>query len=46
MNYRDKVKSGVLGSLDELKAAADPAVVASLWDGFYLSDFGVRNVKS
>ena len=45
VNYRDKVKGGVLHSLDELKGAADPAVVASLSDGFYLSDFGVRNVS-
>ncbi|MGA8489774.1 MAG: protein translocase subunit SecF, partial [Terriglobales bacterium] len=45
VNYRDKAKSGVLTSLDELKSAADPAVVASLSDGFYLSDFGVRNVS-
>ena len=45
VNYRDKVKGGVLDSLDELKSAADPAVVASLNDGFFLSDFGVRNVS-
>jgi preprotein translocase subunit SecF len=45
VNYRDKVKGGVLNSLDELKAAADPAVVASLSDGFFLSNFGVRNVE-
>jgi preprotein translocase subunit SecF len=45
VDYRDKVKGGVLHSLDELKAAADPAVVASLSDGFFLSDFGVRNVE-
>ena len=45
VNYRDKVKGGVLNSLDELKSAADPAVVAALQDGFYLSDFGVRNVE-
>jgi preprotein translocase subunit SecF len=45
VNYRDKVKSGVLTSIDELKSAADPAVVASLPDAFYLSDFGVRNVS-
>jgi preprotein translocase subunit SecF len=44
VDYRDKVKSGVLSSLEELKAAADPAVVVSLQDGFYLSDFGVRDV--
>jgi len=45
VNYRDKVKSGVLHSMDELKAAADPAVVASLSDGFFLSNFAVRNVE-
>jgi preprotein translocase subunit SecF len=45
VNYRDKTKGGVLSSLDELKSAADPAAVASLQDGFYLSDFGVRNVE-
>ena len=45
VNYRDKVKGGVLTSIDELKGTADPAVVASLPDGFYLSDFGVRNVS-
>ena len=45
VNYRDKVKGGVLTSLDEMKGAVDPAVVASLNDGFFLSDFGVRNVE-
>ena len=45
VSYRDKVRGGVLTSIDELKAAADPAVVASLNDGFFLSDFGVRNVE-
>jgi preprotein translocase subunit SecF len=45
VNYRDKVKGGVLSSLDELKSATDASVVASLQDGFYLSDFGVRNVE-
>ncbi len=45
VDYRDKVKGGVLSSMDELKSAADPAVVTSLTDGFYLSNFGVRNVS-
>jgi preprotein translocase subunit SecF len=45
VNYRDKVKGGVLSSLDELKGATDASVVAALQDGFYLSDFGVRNVE-
>ena len=44
-DYRDKVQGGVLTSFDQLKGAADPAVVASLSDGFFLSDFGVRNVE-
>ena len=45
VNYRDKVKGGVLTSVDELKGTVAPAVVASLSDGFFLSDFGVRNVS-
>jgi preprotein translocase subunit SecF len=34
---------GVLTSLDEIKV--DPRVVSSLRDGFYLSNFAVRNVE-
>lgn len=45
VGYRDKQKGGVLGSVDELAAATDPAVVASLKDGYSVSDFGVRNVE-
>jgi preprotein translocase subunit SecF len=45
VDYRDKVKGGVLSSLDQLKGAVDPAVATVLQDGFYLSDFGVRNVE-
>jgi preprotein translocase subunit SecF len=45
VNYRDKNKSGVLNSMDELKAAVPPEVVASLNDGFFLSNFGVKNVE-
>ena len=47
VDYRDKTKGGVLGSLsnDELKSVADPAVVASLQDNFFVSDFGIRNVE-
>src|SRR5216684_4634986 len=45
VNYRDKTKGGVLASFDELKSVVDPAVVASLQEGFYLSDFGVRSVE-
>ena len=44
-DYRDKIQSGVLNSLD-LKGApnVDPAVAASLAGGFYVSDFSVRDV--
>jgi preprotein translocase subunit SecF len=45
VDYRDKTKSGVLTSLDELKGVVDPAVVASLGDNFFVSDFGIRNVE-
>ncbi|HET9409760.1 MAG TPA: protein translocase subunit SecF [Candidatus Sulfotelmatobacter sp.] len=47
INYRDKTLGGVLTSIDQLKSASgvDPAVTASLSDGFFLSDFGVRNVE-
>jgi len=47
VTQRDKVLGGVLNSLDQLKGTpgVDPAVVAALNDGFYLSDFGVRNVE-
>lgn len=45
VDYRDKTKGGVLSSIDELKGAVDPSAVASLNDGFYLSNFAVRNVE-
>jgi preprotein translocase subunit SecF len=46
MDYR-KGQSGVLNSADQLQSApgVDKAVVASLPDGYYLSDFGVRDVQ-
>ncbi len=44
VNYRDKQRSGVLSSLDELKGVVDPALVSSLQDGFFTSDHGVRDV--
>jgi preprotein translocase subunit SecF len=43
VDYRDKTQGGVLSSMDQLKGDVDPAVVSSLNDGFFLSDFGVRN---
>jgi preprotein translocase subunit SecF len=44
-NFRDKSKGGVLASWDDLKSAVDPAVLASLQNGFFLSDFGVYQVE-
>src|ERR1700674_2427911 len=46
VDYREKVQGGVLNSPDQLQAApgVDRAVAASLADGFFVSDFGVRNV--
>jgi preprotein translocase subunit SecF len=44
VNYRDNTLGGVLNSIDQLNSVADPAVAASLKDGFFLSDFGVRDV--
>jgi preprotein translocase subunit SecF len=44
-NFRDKTKGGVLASFDELKGVAEPAVLASIQDGFFLSDFGVYQVE-
>jgi len=45
VNFRDKTRGGVLSSIDELKGSVDPSVVTSLPNGFFLSDFGVRNVE-
>jgi len=45
VGYRDKQRGGVLSSVDELRGVADPAAVAALQDGFFVSDFGVRNVE-
>jgi preprotein translocase subunit SecF len=45
VDNRDKVRSGVLGSIDDLNGVVDPVVVTSLKDGFFVSDFGIRNVE-
>src|SRR5262249_41993157 len=36
---------GVLARFDELRGAVDPAVIAALQDGYFLSDFGVYQVE-
>jgi preprotein translocase subunit SecF len=43
--YRDKTEGGVLASFDQLKGVVEPAVLSSLQDGFFLSDFGVYQVE-
>jgi len=45
VDARDKGAGGVLSSFDQLKGSVDPAVAGSLPDGFFLSDFSVRNVE-
>ena len=45
LNYRDKVKDGLLGSIAELNGQVDPSVVAALEQGADLSGFTVRNVE-
>jgi preprotein translocase subunit SecF len=45
VDYRDKNKGGVLNAMEELKTVAPPEVVASLNDGFFLSNFAVKNVE-
>ena len=45
-DFRNKTKGGVLSSFSELNGVADPAVIASLQDSFFLSDFGVYQVES
>ncbi|HUK48215.1 MAG TPA: protein translocase subunit SecF [Terriglobales bacterium] len=45
VDYRDKTKGGVLASFDELKGVAEPAVLDSVQQGYFLSDFGVYQVE-
>jgi preprotein translocase subunit SecF len=45
VNYRDKTKGGVLASFEELKGVAEPAVLSSIQQDFFLSDFGVYQVE-
>ncbi len=45
-DFRDKTKGGVLAGFGDLNSIADPSVVTSLQDGFFVSDFGVYGVAS
>ena len=44
IDFKDKVKGGVLNSIDDLKGVADTALLASVRDGFFVSNFAIRNV--
>ncbi len=46
LDYRDKVKSGLIGSFDELKSITEPAILNELKQDTYLSGFNVRNVEA
>jgi preprotein translocase subunit SecF len=45
LDYRDKTKSGLIGSLDELGSVTEPAIANELKQSAYLSGFNVRNVE-
>jgi len=45
VGYRDKVRGGVLDSLEDLKGTAPPAVLTALGQDYFVSTFGVRNVE-
>jgi len=45
LNYRDKVKDGLIGSFSDLQGKVEPGVVSALEQGAYLSGFTVRNTE-
>jgi preprotein translocase subunit SecF len=45
VDTRDKVKGGVLRSIDDLKGAVPDAVLAGLKQSFFTPNFAVRNVE-
>ena len=44
VDYRDKVRQGVLNSVSDVTAVAPQTVASALSQDFYTSNFGVRNV--
>ena len=44
IDYKDKTKGGVLSSMDDLRGVADPAVLDSIREGFFVSNFAIRDV--
>jgi len=45
LDLRDKQRSGLIGSIDELSSVADPAIVNQLKQDTYISGFTIRNVE-
>lgn len=44
IDYRDKTREGVLNKVTDVSAVVPPVIVQSLENGFFTSNFGVRNV--
>jgi preprotein translocase subunit SecF len=44
-DFRNKERGGILVSVDDLRGVVPPEVISSLKEGFYTSDFVVRNVE-
>jgi preprotein translocase subunit SecF len=44
-DFRNKERGGILNSVDELRGVVPPEVLSALQEGFYTSDFVVRNVE-
>ncbi len=44
-DFRNKERGGILNSVDDLHGVVQPEVISALKDGFYTSDFVVRNVE-
>jgi preprotein translocase subunit SecF len=44
-DFRDKNRSGILGSMDELSGIVPPQVISALKEGAFTSQFGVRSVQ-
>jgi len=44
-DFRNKERGGILTSVDELRGVVPPGVVSALQEGFYTSNFVVRNVE-
>ncbi len=45
LDYRDKQRGGLIGSIDELSSVADPAILNQLKQDTYVSGFTIRNVE-